>query len=157
MTRQTFAAAAPDMAEFGKEEFEGRRVAVIGTIRRDGSPRISCIEPYIVDDILYLGMMWQSRKALDLLRDPRIVLRNAICSNTGDEVELSIRGRAEEIRDLEVRRRYVEALAERVSWKKPHFHLFAVDIESASLVRYGRGEQTVKLWPQNREFKRPYG
>jgi hypothetical protein len=33
-------------------------------------------------------MMWQSHKALDLRRDPRIAVRNAVCSSTGDEGEL---------------------------------------------------------------------
>jgi len=48
-------------------------------------------------------MMWHSRKALDLVRDPRIVIRNAICTNTGDEVELTLRGRVVEISDPDVR------------------------------------------------------
>jgi predicted pyridoxine 5'-phosphate oxidase superfamily flavin-nucleotide-binding protein len=155
MAWQTFERSVPDLAKFAREQFEESRLALIGTIRSDGTPRISCIEPYILDGTLYLGMMWQSRKALDLLRDPRMVLRNAICTNTGDEVEISLRGQVVEIRDLEVRRRYVEA--SETAWKEPHFHLFAVEVESAALVRYGGGQQSVKLWPQNREFKRPYG
>ena len=156
MTWQRFEEAAPETAAIAEEQL-GSGVALIGTIRRDGSPRISCVEPFVVDGNLYLGMMWQSRKALDLRRDPRLVLRNAICTSTGNEVELSLRGRAVEIHDPEVRRRYVEALADRISWKEPHFHLFAVDVESAALIEYGGGEQSVKLWPQNEEFRRPYG
>lgn len=156
MTWQAFAAGAPEMAAFAQEQFAQSGVALIGTIRGDGSPRISCIEPCILDGTLYLGMMWQSRKALDLLRDPRIVIHNAICSNTGDESELSLRGRAQDVHDPEVRRRFVEAV-ERTAWKEAHFHLFAVDIESAALVTYGDGEQSVELWPQGTAFKRPYG
>jgi hypothetical protein len=36
------------------------------------------------------------------------------------------------------------------------FHLFSVDIESVALVKYGGGEQSVKLWPQEIEYNRPY-
>jgi hypothetical protein len=154
MTWRKFEAGAPDMATFCREQFASR-VGLIGTIRRDGSPRISCIEPFIMDGDLYLGMMWHSRKALDLLRDPRIVIRNAICTNTGDEVELTLRGRVVEISDLDVRHRYVEMTG--TPWKEPRFHLFSVDIESAARVAYGGGEQTVSLWPDNVHFTRSYG
>ncbi len=45
-----FEASAPEMAAFGREQFEQRGVALIGTLRRDGSPRISLVEPCILDD-----------------------------------------------------------------------------------------------------------
>ena len=154
MIWEQFEAAAPAMAAVGKAQFEQSGVALIGTLRKDGSPRISCVEPCILEGVLYLGMMWQSYKALDLLHDPRLVLHNTICTSTGDEVEFSLRGRAIEIRDSEMRRRY---RSDRTSWQEPHFHLFSLDIESASLVEYGHGEQSLKVWPSGREFKRPYG
>ncbi len=154
MIWEQFEAAAPEMAAVGRAQFELSGVALIGTLRKDGSPRISCVEPCILDGTLYLGMMWHSRKALDLLHDPRIVVHNPICTSTGDEVEFSLHGRAIDIRDPQVRRRYV---SERTSWQEPQFHLFSLDIESASLVEYGGGEQSVKVWPLGREFKRPYG
>jgi hypothetical protein len=156
MTWQRFATDAPEMAELGKQLLEQSGVAVVGTIRADGSPRISSIEPLILEQ-LYLSMMWRSRKALDLLRDPRLVLRNAICTSTGDEAEIILRGRAVDIHDAEARERYRDAVAMQIAWTVPRFHLFAVDIESAALIRYGRGEQAVKLWPQDVEFRRLYG
>ena len=52
----------------------------------------------------------------------------------------------------------VKAVAERVAWQEPGFHLFAVDVESAALIKYEGGEeQSVKVWPQGTEFRRPYG
>jgi hypothetical protein len=154
MTWRKFEAGVPDMAAFAREQF-ARRIALIGTIRQDGSRRLSCIEPFIMDGDLYLGMMWRSRKALDLLRDPRIVIRNAICTNTGDEVELTLRGRVVEIRDPDARQRYVEMTG--TPWKEPHFHVFAVDIAIAAWVAYGSGKQAVSLWPENVHFTRSYG
>jgi hypothetical protein len=47
---------------------------LLGTIRADGWARISPCEAYLVDGDLMLGMMWRSRKALDLLRDPRLTI-----------------------------------------------------------------------------------
>jgi hypothetical protein len=74
----------------------------------------------------------------------------------GDERELSLRGRAQDIHDPDVRLRYAETV-ERTSWEGADFHLFAVDIQSAALVTYGNGEQSVELWPQGIRLKRPYG
>ncbi len=153
---EQFEAAAPALAARARELFERSGVAVVGTIRSDGTPRISCVEPSILDGALYLGMMWRSRKAQDLLRDPRVVLRNAVCTSAGDEVELNLRGRVVDVRDPELRRRFVEAVAERTRWEEPAFHLFSLDVESASLVRYGHGRQSVQLWPQGTELTRPY-
>jgi len=153
----TFAAAAPDLAAVAQEQLAPGHVALVGTIRSDGSPRISSVEPHLMEGELYLGMMWQSRKALDLLRDPRVLLRNTVCTSTGDEAEITLRGRAVDIHDLDLRQRYMAAVAERITWQEPHFHLFVVQIESAALVRYGHGQQAVKLWPHGGEFTRPYG
>ena len=63
-----------------------------------------------------------------------------------------------EVRDRELRRSYVEAVSERVTWQEPRFHLFTVEVESAALIKYEGGEeQSVKVWPQGIEFRRPYG
>ena len=151
------ATAAPEMAALGREQLEARRVVLIATIRRDGSPRISCVEPVTLEGDLYLGMMWRSRKAIDLRRDPRLVIHNPICSNAGDEVEFNLKGKAIEVHDLDVRRRFAQAVAETTTWKEPHFHLFAIDIDSAALIKYERGEQLVKVWPGGRERRQRYG
>ena len=98
-------------------------------------------------------MMWRSRKAVDLLRDPRLVLRNAICTNRGDEVEVIVRGLAVQVTDEETRQRYLDALPE---WGERRFHLFAVDLETVAVIRYGAGEQHVKIWPQGTERRRRY-
>jgi hypothetical protein len=122
-------------------------------LRKDGSPRISNIEPVIAGGELYLGMMWQSRKAVDLLRDSRLVLRNAVCTNTGDEVELIIHGRAVGLGDDESREKYLRGSD--AAWGEARFHLFRVAIESAALIRYGGGQQHVRVWPKGTEFTRP--
>lgn len=152
-----FATVAPEMLALGREQLEARKLVLIATLRRDGSPRISCAEPVILEGDLYLGMMWGSRKAVDLRRDPRLVIHNPICSNTGDEVEFSLKGQAIEVHGAELRRRFAEAVAETTTWNEPHFHLFAIDIDSAALIRYERGEQLVKMWPGGRERRRRYG
>jgi hypothetical protein len=48
-------------------------VLLAGTIRRDGTARISGVEPLVLDGDLWLSMMSDSAKSRDLHRDPRIV------------------------------------------------------------------------------------
>lgn len=151
-----FEADVPTLASTARALIEQTGIAVVGTIRRDGSPRISSCEPAFLDGELYLGMMWRSRKAQDLLRDPRIVVRNTVATSTGEESEVSLRGRAVSISDPGVRRRFAQAMSERASWREP-FHLFALHIDRAALIRYGGGTQTTMLWPEGGEASRPYG
>ncbi|TML74011.1 MAG: pyridoxamine 5'-phosphate oxidase family protein [Actinobacteria bacterium] len=153
MSWQRLAEEAPDIAELARSEFARAGMALIGTLRRDGSPRISCVYPCLFDDALLLGMMWNSRKAIDLLRDPRLVLHNAISSNRGDEVEVVLRGTAIEVQDGETRSAYLAAVPE---WSDRRFHLFAMKLAAAAVVRYEAGEQYVKVWPRGVEFRRRY-
>jgi Pyridoxamine 5'-phosphate oxidase len=144
---------APEIAALALGQFEAADMALVGTVRRDGSPRISCVYPLVLDGELYLAMMWRSRKAVDLLRDPRLALHNAIATNRGDEVEVKLYGRASEVEDAQVKARYLDAVP---SWGERRFHLFAVELESAAVVRYESGRQRVVVWPRGLEFERPY-
>ena len=157
MEWEDFATDAPGLAREVREAFESSNVAQVGTIRGDGSPRISNVQPAVVDGRLYLGMMQTSTKARDLLRDPRLVLRNPVCTNEGNEREVSVRGRAIAVTDDEPRSTFVRAVAETTTWTEPHFHLFAVDIEACAIVSYGGGRQHVRLWPKGVEYSRAYG
>ena len=66
-------------------------VVLLGTTRRDGSARISGVEPLVMDGELWLSMMSTSMKARDLERDPRIVMHSII---TGPQpaAEVKVRG-----------------------------------------------------------------
>jgi len=143
-----FAEAAPELARFGEERFKATGLALVGTVRRDGLPRISPVEPLIVDGQLYLGMMWRSRKALDLLRDPRCLVQTTVRDREDLAGELKLRGRAVEIDDADAIERYCRALQEAIDWRpEGQFHLFALDIERADLIRYQEnGDQRLIEW-----------
>jgi len=143
-----FAEAAPELARFGEERFKSTGLALVGTVRRDGLPRISPVEPLIVDGQLYLGMMWRSRKALDLLRDPRCLVQTTVRDREDLAGELKLRGRAVGIDDADAIERYCRALQEAINWRlEGQFHLFALDIERADLIRYQEnGDQLLRGW-----------
>lgn len=150
------ASDVPEIAAAAEAEFRRTSMALVGTVRVDGSPRISAVNPCIIDDSIYLGMMWRSRKARDLQRDNRIVLHNAICTNSGNEVEISLRGRAIEVFDPAVVTWFVAAVAATTEWRDK-FHLFQVEVVEAAMVSYGNGLQTVRLWPSGKSRTRTYG
>lgn len=85
---------APEIARLGVARLNAAGVAMLGTVRRDGSPRISPVEPYIVSGQLLAGAMTWSAKARDLLRDPRYVLHSAISCPDSGEGELKLHGSA---------------------------------------------------------------
>ncbi len=91
--------AAPEIAHLGKERLEQARVALLATLRKDGSPRISPVEPYLSQGHLLFGAMSWSLKTRDLLRDPRCVLHSAITGPDYAEGELKLYGRATEADD----------------------------------------------------------
>jgi hypothetical protein len=96
-------AAAPELARPGRERLERAGIALLGTLRRDGSPRVSPVEPHFAEDELLFGVMSWSGKAHDLRRDPRCALHSAVCDPENPEGELKLYGRAREVEDPEVR------------------------------------------------------
>src|SRR5215472_11733071 len=88
------AGAQPRLAGLGRERLLSRGVVLVATIRADGTPRLSPVEPYVLDGVLWLSMLWGSTKSADLRRDPRILVHSAITSRDGGQGEFKIRGRA---------------------------------------------------------------
>lgn len=133
-------------------------VLLIGTVPRDGSARISGVEPLIMAGELWLSVMRGSAKALDLYRDPRIVL-NRIVVDPGPAVEIKIRGTARREPDEAVHERLAAAVAAELGWQPVvgRFALFAVSIEDVTYIGYDLDThgQHVARWPAGEEFIRP--
>lgn len=150
--------AQPQLAELGRRRLVEPGVVLVVTIRRDGTPRLSPVEPLLLDGVLWLSMMWQSRKAADLERDPRILVHSVITSRDGGEGEFKIRGTARAEEDPGLQLRYAEAVTSSLGWSPEpgRFHLFTVDIDSVTFIRYdaATGDQHVAIWPPGREFIR---
>ncbi|MCH9010333.1 MAG: pyridoxamine 5'-phosphate oxidase family protein [Chloroflexi bacterium] len=148
MNWSEFKLEAPDLAALGEERFESTGLVLVGTIRKDGWPRISPVEPLLFEGRLCLGMMWRSRKALDLMRDPKCTVNSIVSNKDGTEGDFKAFGFAVEENDLEVRSRFCDALFEKIGWKpeEPEFHLFAIDIRSAAFIRFEDEKMEHILW-----------
>jgi len=143
-----FVAAARQLAALGEERLRERELCLVGTLRRNGWPRITPVEPDFVDGELMLGMMWRSPKALDLLRDPRLVVHSVVSRREGDESDFKLYGRAVPVEDSERRARYRATIKARIDWEpeEPNYHLFAVDVDSAGFVTFAEGDRYGMAW-----------
>jgi hypothetical protein len=134
-------AAAPEIAGFGGELLERFQFALFGTLTRDGSPRVSAAEAYVIDGHLLTNMMPRSPKALDLLRDPRVYVQTPVVSKDGALGELKLRGRALVLEDETLKRKLDDRFWELIEWRPdPASHYFEVVATAAGYARYGADE-----------------
>ena len=103
MNWQEFAQQDPELAALGQERLDRHGLVMVATLRKNGWPRISPVEPLFFDGQLYLGMMWRSQKALDLLRDPRCCVHNAVSDRIATDGEFKVYGPALDITSPEER------------------------------------------------------
>ena len=143
------------MASLGEAQFAHTGLALIGTLRRDGWPRISPVEPFITNGQLYLGMMWRSVKALDLLRDPRCTVHSTVSIRDGTEGEFKVYGRAVEVTDPEELRRFCDAvyaaIGLRIEDMEGQGHCFAIAIDSVVFSQLRGEEFHRQVWKAGQE------
>jgi pyridoxamine 5'-phosphate oxidase-like protein len=156
MSWSDFEAAAPALARAAQARLEATRVALLGTIRGDGSPRISPIEPYFTATELLLGAMARSRKVRDLDRDARCVLHSTISHPDAGEPEFKLYGTAVEAADPEAR-----SDAWWMSQPGGAARVFGLEITEAVAVSWelADGEMRVTRWSQRsglEQTKRSY-
>jgi hypothetical protein len=145
MTWRDLERAAPEIAEPGKTRLQKTRVALLATLRRDGSPRISPVEPYLAEGHLLFGAMAWTLKVRDLERDARCTLHSAITGPNEREGELKLYGRAIEADD-EVRAACGDGWWTEAS--RESARVFWLSIEEAAFVTwdYAGGEMTLRRW-----------
>jgi len=156
MSWRDFETAAPELAQAARARFEQTRIALLGTIRGDGSPRISPIEPYFTIDEVLFGAMAPSLKVNDLDRDARCVVHSAISHPDAGEPEFKLYGTAIDAAD-----RGAHSDAWWMSQPAEAARVFTLSVEEAAAVAWDlkRGEMTVTRWSSRkglRETKRDY-
>ena len=142
-----FEAAAPELAARVRQRLDAHTHKTLATVRGDGSPRISGTESQIADGELWIGSMWDARKARDLRRDPRFALHSGSDDPPGWDGDAKLAGVAEEITDsARVRERNGEAAAHGPS------HLFRLDLREVSTVGLDedRTQLVIEVWTPER-------
>ena len=153
-----FKKAAPKLAHKAEELFEKSGVVLLGTIRKDGGPRISPVEFVFLLGEIYLGMMPKSLKARDLLRDPRCTVHSAVSDRMAKHGEFKLHGRAVQVRDPKERKRYGLALKKKIGWNPEEsgmpYHLFKIDVKTAAFFRNEDMVRHLWLWRASGRMKK---
>ena len=152
---ETFHAAAPELADTIRRRFEATGLALMATLRRDGSPRISAIEVVFGGGDLWLGMMGGSLKARDLQRDPRIAVHSATTDKNVTDGDAKLAGHAIEVTDPEELRPFVGAVNETMGGDPPApFHAFRLDITEASFLKPAGDHLDIDIWTEGASPRR---
>ncbi|MGQ4441109.1 pyridoxamine 5'-phosphate oxidase family protein [Streptomyces violaceoruber] len=145
-----FAAAEPGLASTVEARFGAYPHHVLATLRKDGSPRTAGLEVRFLTGELWLGMMPDSLKALDLRRDARFALQ----ANPGDGTgmgggDVRIAGRAVEVEDPRTKAGYVRE----VEPPEP-FHLFRTELTEVVRTRVEDDKYlVVEIWQPGRPLR----
>lgn len=132
MSWKTFADDSPELAKTGFEVLD-RKIAYLATIKKDGSPRLHPVTPFIGDQMMFIFTEPSSPKIGDLRSDGRYALHCSV-SRDGPLVEFLVAGTTAVVDDPGVRRKAVEIARSPVV--TDDYVLFEFHIERVLLVEY---------------------
>ena len=122
---------------------------MLATLRSDGSPRISPMEPRIVDDRLVLVGMPGTLKFKDLGRDPRFALHTATVDPYVGDGDAKLWGAVHNVQDKDLHERFADELFEESGFDlrgKPFDPFYVADITGASSLEAGDGQLLITIW-----------
>jgi hypothetical protein len=142
MTRwETFEEQAPQLAAFVRERMDLRQ-CYLGTLRRDGGPRVNPVTPWFTAGRLFIRMYPGSVKVRSLERDPRYSLHSSVPDDEGTGGEALLFGTAAVVEDP---RLLAEANAERS--RPERYVVLEFDVDQVMTTVY-EGDDTVRRrWP----------
>ena len=145
MRWRDFSAECPELAELARVRFRRDQLMLLGTLRPDGSARISAVECDFVDGELVTGMIYRSVKARDLRRDARVTVHSWPPGKDNPDGDLKLYGRAVELTEPAAKRAYEDAIFARIQWRPTEpYHCFRFELESAGYLRFA--DQTEEVW-----------
>ena len=139
---------APDLAVRVRGAIERFGFVLVGTIRRDGTPRISPVEAHVVRHHLMLVMIAGSHKARDLARDSRLTVQTPVTNPDRPESEAKLRGRVTEADQAQREATAALIEAERGWRPRDSWCFFALDLSAASFVDWHEDHMTLSHWDQ---------
>lgn len=140
--------AASDLAKAVQDRFEKYGLGYLATLRADGSPRISGLEPLFAGGELWLGMMPDSRKVADLRRDPRFALHAANIDKQVADGDARVGGHALLVEDEETTAAFVRAFTDANGYGPGSgpFHLFRADVREVVMVAPAGDHLDIRVW-----------
>jgi len=147
---KSFVADAPGIAAvFLRRHAAAGNLCMLATLRSDGSPRISPMEPRITRGQLILVGMPGTLKFRDLARDPRYSLHTATVDPHVGDGDAKLWGVVRDVREKALHKAFADELFEESGFdlRGQSFDPFYVaDIACASAVAFEDGQLTLTLW-----------
>jgi hypothetical protein len=142
MSWKTLEDEQPELAAFGAERLNNK-VAYLGTLRKDGSPRVHPMTPIIGKGHFFVFMEPTSPKGHDLERDERYAIHCGVTDSTGASGEFNLAGRAHRVEDPALR-----ALAAELAWYTPadRYILFEFEVDGAASTVYVEDKALRRSW-----------
>ncbi len=150
MTWQTFIRQAPRIAEVFQRRFQATgNLCLLATLRPDGFPRISPMEPRVFEHDLWLVGMPNTTKFADLERDARFALHTATIDPKVTESDAKIWGHVEHIDDEALHQRFATHLFELIGLdlRGQRFDRFLrANLHGAAAVQINEGHLDITTW-----------
>jgi hypothetical protein len=150
-----FRAMAPRIAAiFERRHKAAGNLCMLATLRSDGFPRISPMEPRIFEGELWLVGMPHTTKFADLGRDPRFSLHTATVDTQVSDGDAKVWGTVHDVQDIALHQRWADALFEESGFdlRGERFEPFyAADIVGASSVEVADGHLDITVWTGDAE------
>jgi hypothetical protein len=143
-------AEAGELAGRVRARFEATGLGILATLRADGSPRVTGIEPFFGLGQLWLGSMPHARKGADLRRDGRFALHAATVDKQVADGDAKVAGRAVLVEDPALQRAAAEVLAEG-GGEGPEpgsYDLFRADVAEIGFLRPEGDHLVIEWWTE---------
>ena len=134
---------------FARRHAATGNLCLMGTLRSDGYPRISPVEPRIFEDHLVIAGMPGTTKFRDLGRDPRFTLHTATVDTHVSDGDAKLWGVVRDLTDETVHTRFADWLFADTGFDirgQKFDHFYVADIEGASSVEIGDAGLEITIW-----------
>jgi hypothetical protein len=140
---------APELAKLARDRFDATELVLLGTLRKNGWPRISPIEFTYWDGDFVLGGMWRSKKFLDVMRDNRVTVHSTTSNKDGKQGDIKLYGRLLPLAEERVEP-YWQHVFELFNWRpEGPAHVYTLDIDSGSYTVFENDRMRILRWPGN--------
>ncbi|MSZ31223.1 MAG: pyridoxamine 5'-phosphate oxidase family protein [Actinobacteria bacterium] len=133
-----FESEAPALAAKIRSRFEGHPHHILGTLDSAGAPRLSGLNVFFNEGVVWFGSMPSALKSLDIKRDPRVSLHSATLSEELDGGDARISGLARELPAESAR-----------AWRPENpsdGEFFQIDVQKAHIVEVADEQLVITMW-----------
>ncbi|MGH3516363.1 MAG: pyridoxamine 5'-phosphate oxidase family protein [Haloechinothrix sp.] len=145
-----FAEGAPHISDiFLRRHAAIGNLCMLGTLRSDGFPRISPVEPRVFEGHLVIVGMPGTTKFLDLGRDPRFCLHTATVDTQVSDGDAKLFGRVHDLQDEALHQRFAEDLFAESGFDlrgQKFTPFYIADLTGASSVEVADDHLDITIW-----------